>query len=300
MVLLLLAALALAAHFALIAIVAELCIHPLPLRRPCETDALALQVAASHNASAEQVQIRSHDGLLLWAWWIQPANPGKHAVLVAHGVVDTGFGVLALAQMFLRNGYSVLVPDHRGHGRSKGFVTYGLKEAEDMVRWSSWIRDHGFEQVFGFGESLGGSALLLSLQSGCHFDAIACECAFASFQLAALDRARLIFGFLAGAPGRRIGAMIVWELLTYVRLRYGLRFDLTTPESAIQCATVPILLIHGEADCETLPYHATLLQKSYGTAGIWTVPGAVHTGALAQASEEFEERVLKHFQTCWK
>ena len=69
------------------------------------------------------------------------------------------------ADILLRHGYSVLMPDARGHGSSGGeFVTYGLLERDDIHQWVRWLVVNRHPScVFGFGESMGAAELLQSL-----------------------------------------------------------------------------------------------------------------------------------------
>jgi uncharacterized protein len=119
--------------------VAEGALHPLLTRRASDTAALAFSVGQSADATALKVNIRVHDGTGLNGWWLVPRHPNGRAVMVCHGIADSAYGALVYALLFLRNRYSVLVPESRGHGESGGYVTYGVLEANDVVQWLGWI-----------------------------------------------------------------------------------------------------------------------------------------------------------------
>src|SRR5262249_34859173 len=94
------------------------------------------------------VEVRSSDGFRLRGWWIAPNPPTRTAVILLHGVADTRQGMLGHARLLLKNGYSVLMPDSRGHGISEGDrITYGLKEADDIRIWADWLRTHGRSEL---------------------------------------------------------------------------------------------------------------------------------------------------------
>ena len=95
---------------------------------------------------------------------------------------------MGYALLFLKNGYSVLAPESRGHGESRGYVTYGVLEAEDTVRWLNWTKSQGVKAVFGLGESLGGAILLQSLAHDADFRALVVECSYSSFKVVADER----------------------------------------------------------------------------------------------------------------
>ena len=191
---------------------------------------------------------------------------------------------------FLKNGYSVLVPDSRGHGASGGIVTYGVLESDDILRWLRWIESHGIYTTFGFGESLGGAILLQSLPKGASFRAVIAESPYSSFEAVADER---VARFLP-AP---LASLLVKEGIWYIHLRYGVNLSNARPDKAIAHAHIPILLIHGMADDETSPQHSVrLAHENPAFIELWLVAGAKHTGAYATAPAAFEGKVLQCFK----
>jgi hypothetical protein len=272
------------------AVLAEGALHPLLKRRASDTAALAYGVAQAANGTARKVSIQAGDGVGLNAWWLSPQQPNGRAVMVCHGVADSAYGALGYALLFLRHGYSVLVPESRGHGESHGYVTYGVLEADDTIRWLSWMRSQGVNSAFGFGESLGGAILIQSLARGADFRALVAESPYSSFEAIAKERVgRVIPAFAADA--------LVKEAVFYTYLRYRVNLFRARPDTAILHAHVPILLIHGLADNETSPEHSKRLRgENPAVTKLWLVTGAKHTGAYAMAPKAFEEKVLRWFE----
>ena len=277
--------------FAAAAIGAEGALHPLLRRRASDTAALAYSIAESANARAVQVAIRGKDGTRLNAWWLTPAQTNGRAVVVCHGVADSAYGALGFALLFLRHGYSVLVPESRGHGESGGYVTYGVLEADDTVLWLGWMKGHGVQSAFGFGESLGGAILIQSLAKSAGFRALVVECPYSSFEAVARERVSRFIPAWASY-------ILVNEALLYTHLRHGVDLRSARPDLAIRCAHIPILLIHGLADHETSPDNSRRLAKENPAfTELWLVPGAGHTGAYAADPNAFQQRVLAQFDT---
>jgi dipeptidyl aminopeptidase/acylaminoacyl peptidase len=185
--------------------------------------------------------------------------------------------------MFLLRGYSVLLPESRGHGQSDGLVTYGLREASDVRLWLEWMRrSGGANQMYGLGESLGASILLDSLAEGADFKAVVAECAYSSFPSIASERA---------------GSILSTAGLFYTRLKYGV--DLTAepqPVDAVANTRVPILLIHGLADGRTSPQNSLRISRAGESVELWLVPDAGHVSAYAAKPAEFEDKVLDWFE----
>ena len=275
--------------FSAAALLAEGALHPLVRRRASDTAALAYSVAQSANVTATRVCIRAQDGTALSAWWLTPKRSTGRAVIACHGVADSAFGAMGYALLFLRNGYSVLVPNGRGHGDSQGYVTYGVLESHDTIGWLDWLKSHGVSAAFGFGESLGGSVLLQSLAQRAEFRAVVAECPYSSFEAIAEQR-------VAQRVPSAAAIVLVKEGLLYTRIRYGVDLGDARPDVAIRDTHVPILLIHGLADNETPPQNSEqLVRANPGAVHLWLVPGAKHTGAYARAPQEFERRVMQWF-----
>lgn len=97
------------------------------------------------------------------AWLIQPEQPGKAAIVILHGSgnSDRANGYyIALADRLARAGYTVLLPDKRGSGRSGGdWRNQPLTDlAGDGAAWLAALRDAVDAPAYGFvGVSQGGS-----------------------------------------------------------------------------------------------------------------------------------------------
>ena len=231
--------------------------------------------------------ITAIDGIVLKGWWIQPPHWAGRAVLACHGVADSGFGVMGDELLFLRSGYAVLVPDGRGHGESGGFATYGVYESRDTVQWVVWLKAQGATRLFGFGESLGGAVLLQSLAAGARFNAIIAESTYASFEAVARERVQRY-----GHVPKWIAGIVVKEALLYTHLAHHVALSQARPADSVRESYVPILLIHGEEDYETSPWHSEIILRDAKCAELWLVPHAAHTGAYGASPQDFEFRVL--------
>ena len=206
------------------------------------------------NFIARTVQITAQDGVSLRAWLFIPARSNGDAVLILHGIADSRASEAGLARMFLARGYSVLTPDNRAQGESGGpFVTYGLREADDVHRWVSWLTvERHPRSIFGLGESLGGAVLIESLAVEPRFSAIAAESSFASLYGIARERVAERLPF-PPEFSRVLAVPFVASAFLYARLRYGLNFWIASPEEANAGSTTPVLLIHGLNDKKKLP-----------------------------------------------
>jgi pimeloyl-ACP methyl ester carboxylesterase len=205
--------------------------------------------------------------------------------------------VAGYGQLLLEHGYAVLLPDARRHGESGGeLATYGVKEADDIHRWVSWVYQHDPPQcVYGFGESYGAALLLQSLAIENRFCAVAAESTFSTARDMSFER---VSGPLHLQPwfGRTLGRPAIWSAVVYARLRYGVDLLQPSPLEAVRSSKVPVLLIHGEVDRSIAAWHSQRIANAAPNhVELWLVPHAGHTMAWAVAHQEFESRLLGWF-----
>jgi len=228
---------------------------------------------------------------------MRPAPNNGNVVILLHGVGDNRQGMLNCAELFLSNGYSVLLPDSRAQGESGGaFATYGIKEVDDVHRWFGWLKTTDHPQcIFGLGESMGAAILLQALRAEPRFCAAVAESAFATFREVAYVRVGHIF-HVRPWLGRTVLRPAVELALLYGRLRYGVNLANASPERAVENVQIPILLIHGLEDHNIPPSHSLEIQAhNPSNITLWEVPRAEHCGAIAVYPEEFQKRVLQWF-----
>jgi hypothetical protein len=211
--------------------------------------------------------------------------------------------MLGPADLLLRHGYSVLMPDARAQGMSGGAIaTYGIEEARDIRRWFDWlVQTQAPHCIDALGNSMGAAQLLQSLKTERGFCAVVAESPFASFREASYDRIGEWFG--AGPQnGRWIGHTMLRPMvetgLLYARLRYGVNLAEDDPAAAVASCDVPVLLIHGLLDNNLPPHNSEMIlaqsRGRYDNVVLWEPPDAGHTGAAADP-EEYVNRVIGWF-----
>jgi hypothetical protein len=170
-----------------------------------------------------ELELRTRDGVGLHGWFL-PAQDARGAVLVSHGNAGTIEFRVELARAFVELGWSVLLYDYRGYGKSAGSPdeqgTY--RDAEAAYEHLTTALGFAPGRVVLFGESLGG-AVTIELARHRPCAAVICESAFTSLP----DVGAKAYPFL---PVRWIA-----------RFRYdGL--------AKVAELGVPLLLIHSPAD----------------------------------------------------
>lgn len=266
----------------------------LPRRPLTHQQEAADLVRQEFQAELQDVSITAADFATLKGWYVRPQAFNGDAVVLMHGITDNREGVAGYAELFLKHGYAVLLPDARAHGESGGeFATYGVKEADDLHRWVSWLYARDAPQcVYGFGESYGAALIVQSLAVEPRYCAVAVEDSFSTAREMSYDRVSGL-AHLGDWFGRTLGRPIRTSAAIYARLRYGIDLLQPSPLSAIQHSSTPVLLIQGMLDQTIKPHHALILAKAAPDhVQLWLVPNAWHTGAWSAAHDEFEARVL--------
>ncbi len=267
-----------------------------PARRPLTDDETAAARESARVLSAElrDESITAADGAVLRAWTLRPNhNYNGNDVILLHGLGDNRGGMIGYAQMLLAHGFTVLMPDARGHGVSGGdLATFGLLERDDIHQWFEFLegKDHP-RCIFGFGESMGAAQLLQSLDTRAGFCAVAAESPFASFREIAYDRMGQPF-HVGPWLGRTLLLPVVEVGMWRARWKYKLNMWSISPEDSVAGSEVPVLLIHGQEDSNIPVRHSRLIHERNPGTELWEVPGADHCGAISTAPQEFEQRVL--------
>jgi alpha-beta hydrolase superfamily lysophospholipase len=284
-------------------LVAEGTLHPVRPNADRISPGFAARLAGENRATWREIEVRATDGAPLYAWLFNPtADSNGRAVVLLHGVADNRTGMSSHAALFLRHGYSVLMPDSRAHGTSDGSVaTYGLLERGDVRTWLDWLiaQEHP-RCTFALGESMGAAILIQTLAEENRFCAAVAEGSFSSFREIGYHRLGQQLGL--GWPFSQIMGMTLLRPalefgFLWARLRYG--FDLTTaePASSIKKTQTPVLLIQGYFD-ENIPKpHGKVIFSNApkDRVSLW-MPDAGHTAAYSTKPQEFERRVIGFFQ----
>ena len=270
----------------------------------------------------EVVRLRARDGLRLAARWLPAggsvadwtADPHE-AVLLLHGYSGSIAPDLVEYAPFLRQTAGVLGLDFRGHGGSDdGPSTFGLLETEDIAGALAWLGERGITRVALFGTSMGGIA------------AIAAVAVLGDGTLAAADGdptaprgvdlapRPIVVGIVADstAPeleipvGSRVrgpaGRFVAARLFDGATRVLGADPRATEPARVIGLLeTVPLLLIHGEADTIVPIAEGRRLAALAGPASEhWVVGGAGHSGGHAVAQDDYERRVTDFLRLAFR
>ena len=113
-----------------------------------------------HGLDYEPLTLTTADGERLDTWFI-PAPQARGVALILHGNVGNISQRMDTITMFHRLGYSVLIFDYRGYGRSTGQPSEEGLYRDAQTAWDHLTRQRGIppQRIVLFGESLGANKL---------------------------------------------------------------------------------------------------------------------------------------------
>lgn len=231
------------------------------------------------------------DGESLDAWFI-PAEDARAPVIIplaGHG--GSKGDLLGIARYLWQTGFSQLLFDYRGAGRSPGNnSTLGYRETLDTLYAIDWVAQQVPGAPIGLiGYSMGGAIAILAAAQDKRVGAVVSDCAFAS-QRDAISHVvqrtlRLPSGpFLAAAD-------------RMMERRQGFRFESVEPRAQVhRIAPRPLFIIHGDQD-EIVPVsHAYELYEAAGEPKrLWIVEDAPHVGGYFADRPRYCHEVASFF-----
>ena len=197
----------------------------------------------------KDVTITSYDGLKLHATYfpsIKPDMEPKKLVICFHGYTGEGLSNhMAISKYFLENGYSILLPDARAHGKSEGtYIGFGCLDRKDAMSWIKWaLQECGRDiQIMLYGTSMGGATGLMTsgLKLPDNVTGIVSDCGFTSPKEVFTHVLHSMY-HLPAFPAIQ-GADLINKKLA------GYGMDECNAKREVRKATLPILFIHGSAD----------------------------------------------------
>jgi hypothetical protein len=206
-------------------------------------------------------------GVTLRGWRCATNEPRRATIVYLHGVADNRGSAAGPIARFLPLGYDVIAYDSRAHGESGGEAcTYGFYEKQDLHR----VIDAISGPVILIGTSLGAAVALLEAADDTRVKGVVAAETFSDLRTVATERAPWIF---TNGQIDRAFALAEREARFHI--------DGVSPVRAAARITVPVLLIHGDADIDTPPSHSRrVFDQLQGPKRLILVRGAAHNGSL--------------------
>ena len=214
----------------------------------------------------------------LHGWWIPAVSPKADVLLYLHGNGGNISANLGHARRFHQLGFSVLLIDYRGFGRSYGkFPTEAEVYRDAQAAWDYLVgeRNINSRDIFIYGHALGG--------------AIAIDLAVRRPQAAGL-----IVENTFTSMGEQIAHQGIFKVFP-TRLLVTQRFDSLSKLKLLQ---VPLLLIHGKDD-RTVPAKMSqiLFEAAQVSKQLLLISYAGHNNVAAVSEAQYIHAVSEFYQT---
>ena len=126
-----------------------------------------LEAARWFEEAKQSVTLRSHDGLKLHGWLLDPdcSDPQPHLYAICcHGYAGEPAEMAKWAHRYAQLGFTVLLPAQRAHELSEGrYVGMGLLESDDLLGWVSLITAADPDaRILLHGNSMGAATVMMA------------------------------------------------------------------------------------------------------------------------------------------
>lgn len=239
----------------------------------------------------EIITIQSTDQLNLSGLLIEQTFQTKKIAIIAHGYSGTHKEMAPFAKLFYDLGFSLLLPDARGHGDSDGnYIGFGWPERKDYLLWIKEIISRFGDdiEIALYGISMGGATVLNvsgeTLEP--QVKAIVEDCGYTSVSAELGHQLKMMYR-LPSYP-----FIPLTSLLTKVSVGYS--FGEASPLAQVKKSNLPTLFIHGEAD-DFVPTKMVyqLFEALKAPKELYVVPGAEHAYGYVTNKEEYRFRVSR-------
>lgn len=232
----------------------------------------------------QAVSFAASDGLELSGWY-SPSRNGA-AVLLANTSGGDRLGSVQHADMLAAHGYGVLLYDARGSGESEGTPNgYGWGWGSDISGAVGFLRrqpDVDAGRIGGLGLSTGANVLIEAAADNPHLKAVVADGATA--------------GSLADLTTREIwGNAYIVPVMGAVQLFSGTVPGEPLADLAARVSPTPLLLIAAGSLRGEIESNEKYAEAAKEPVELWTLPDVNHTAAIREVPDEYERRVVGHF-----
>ena len=238
-----------------------------------------------------QVEVESHDGMTLSAVLLKSGNPNGKAVILAHGYKGSNEQMPGVTKFYHEQGFDVLKPDARGHGKSEGsYIGYGWDDRKDYKKWINLlINEYKAQEIYLHGFSMGAATVLMTSgeELPSEVKGIIADSGYTTVEEELAHQLKYLYN-LPAFPLMEITSAVT-------KLRAGYTFTEASAVQQVEKNKLPLFIIHGDQD-KLVPTEmaSVLYEAATSKKELWIVPGAGHTEAYTVAEEEYQSR-LKTF-----
>ena len=231
----------------------------------------------------EKVEIISRDGTRLCARYYHACD-GAPLEIQCHGYRSTALRDFAGSGIaYKERPYNLLLIDQRSHGESEGnVISFGIRERFDVLDWINYsIERFGSDvRIVLYGISMGGATVLMAAGEPLPKNV---KCVIADCPYSAPVDIILKVAAEKGFSGPMIKPLVIFG----ARLFGGFSITSASPREAVKKATVPILIVHGDADTFVPDYMSDEILAANPSIILRKFSGADHAASYLADTEGY-------------
>lgn len=243
--------------------------------------------------NGEDIILQSNFGYPLHGTYLPSPQATDQTVIFLHGFTENRAAGLSFAELYLKNGFNILLIDSRAHGDSGGAnVTWGAYEKYDLNQWIDWLSLRFPTGLIGIhGKSMGAATALLHAELNESNKRVAFYIADSSYSdletLLALKASQQL-----SLPNDLLPKILVQYANIIAYFKAGFTFHQSSPIQAIHNVTTPILYIHSAKD-GLIPVQMSqeLAQQTTGPHQLSIFPNAEHATAIFNNPNDYTRLV---------
>ena len=227
-------------------------------------------------------EIRS-GGYTLKAYDI-PAESDSHKwVITIHGYRSQARDMSHYAYMFHEEGFNVLMPDLKGHGKSEGkYIGMGYTDSLDILKWIDVIIEEDPEaKIVLHGVSMGGATVMFTTGHKLPQNVVCAieDCGYSNVY----KQFKYVAKEIMGLP---LVDLLMSSSNVFVKARLGAKLQEMSTVKAVKKSTTPTMFIHGTND-NFVPYE--MLDEVYNANNNLEKEKLVFDGATHGYSATLDE-----------
>ena len=194
-------------------------------------------IALIDTFKVSQINLKSESDVKINVW-IAGTNKKKVVVLLAGIGANSSF-MTDRAAIYLKDGFSIMLPDLRGTGKSEGdVISFGWNERFDLITCVRWLKSEGYENISVHGCSLGAATIAYSLDSISDYSFVVMESSYDNIDHAFAHRT-----FDSG-----FNRFLFWPAYFFTESKVGADSDQLSPLNCVHKYKGPVLYLSGDKE----------------------------------------------------
>jgi hypothetical protein len=235
-------------------------------------------ITAINGHPVKQVSILAPDGTKLNAWLA--GDRKDRSVILLAGIGGNSTSMTDRASLYLEEGYSVLLPDLRGTGRSGGDVIgFGWNERHDLLAYDRWMEANGFAIPGVHGQSLGTATICYALDSVSAYPFVVVESPDDNIDHAFAHRT-----FDSG-----FNYLLFWPVKCMAEWLIGTATGELSPEQRVKKYKGPLMYFAGDHEAQIPVEETRRIFSQFGSSkkNLHFFAGAPHCDYFSYAPDEY-------------